>query len=81
MSKVMQDMLETLPGWSCSHAPGTAAGVLRVLAILPGWVCPKSSAVTGRLLSRVRTDPEARVWRSGSAKLQATHMLRGHLEP
>lgn len=69
VSKVTQDMLETLPGWSCSHAPGIATGVLRVLAILPGLVCPKSSAVTGRLLSRVRTDPEARVWRSGSAKV------------
>ena len=60
-SEVMQDVLETLPGWSCSHA------------------------VTERLLSRVRTDPEARVWRIGSAKVQATalatHMLRGHLEP
>ena len=36
MSEVTQDVLETLPGWSWSHALGTAAGVLRVLAILPG---------------------------------------------
>lgn len=69
VSEVMQDVLETLSGWSCSHAPGAAAGVLRVLAILPGWVCPKSSAITERLLSRVRTDPEAGFWRRGSAKV------------